>query len=531
MEKHRALEIKLVLLLHRISSMKDVEQVQAFIAKAGLVNYPPLVAKLISLTSVSSWGCVSHAQSLFEETTMDDTLLCNTMIRAYSRSVFPIRALCIYNRMQELNLGSDNFTFNFALRACARAMKRFQEDCRFELAKGAEIHCRILKLGFDRYLNILNSLVFAYSQCGRVGVARQVFDEMSDRSVASWNIMISAYDQLDDFESADHLFALMPQKNVVSWNTLLSRNVRLGKIEAAKELFQEMPERDAVSWNSIIAAYVQAKNYDGALNLFGEMQDSKVEATEVTLISILGACAKTGALDIGTEIHVSLVKKCYKVEGYLGNALVDMYAKCGKLNSAREVFDELKMKPVSCWNAMIVGLAVHGGSEEALELFAEMENRLDEVRPNRVTFIGVLIACRHKGLVEEGRQYFDRMIQQYNIKPDIKHYGCMIDLLSRWGFLYEAYEMIKTRSGETSSVIWRTLLGACTVHRNMDMAEKCFQQLAELDLLKDADYVLLSNIYAEAERWDDVERLRNEMVTAGVVKILGYSHIGEGDFK
>ncbi|KAF4351029.1 hypothetical protein G4B88_028829 [Cannabis sativa] len=460
MEKHRALEIKLVLLLHRISSMKDVEQVQAFIAKAGLVNYPPLVAKLISLTSVSSWGCVSHAQSLFEETTMDDTLLCNTMIRAYSRSVFPIRALCIYNRMQELNLGSDNFTFNFALRACARAMKRFQEDCRFELAKGAEIHCRILKLGFDRYLNILNSL-----------------------------------------------------------------------IEAAKELFQEMPERDAVSWNSIIAAYVQAKNYDGALNLFGEMQDSKVEATEVTLISILGACAKTGALDIGTEIHVSLVKKCYKVEGYLGNALVDMYAKCGKLNSAREVFDELKMKPVSCWNAMIVGLAVHGGSEEALELFAEMENRLDEVRPNRVTFIGVLIACRHKGLVEEGRQYFDRMIQQYNIKPDIKHYGCMIDLLSRWGFLYEAYEMIKTRSGETSSVIWRTLLGACTVHRNMDMAEKCFQQLAELDLLKDADYVLLSNIYAEAERWDDVERLRNEMVTAGVVKILGYSHIGEGDFK
>ncbi|KAF4349521.1 hypothetical protein F8388_024931 [Cannabis sativa] len=460
MEKHRALEIKLVLLLHRISSMKDVEQVQAFIAKAGLVNYPPLVAKLISLTSVSSWGCVSHAQSLFEETTMDDTLLCNTMIRAYSRSVFPIRALCIYNRMQELNLGSDNFTFNFALRACARAMKRFQEDCRFELAKGAEIHCRILKLGFDRYLNILNSL-----------------------------------------------------------------------IEAAKELFQEMPERDAVSWNSIIAAYVQAKNYDGALNLFREMQDSKVEATEVTLISILGACAKTGALDIGTEIHVSLVKKCYKVEGYLGNALVDMYAKCGKLNSAREVFDELKMKPVSCWNAMIVGLAVHGGSEEALELFAEMENRLDEVRPNRVTFIGVLIACRHKGLVEEGRQYFDRMIQQYNIKPDIKHYGCMIDLLSRWGFLYEAYEMIKTRSGETSSVIWRTLLGACTVHRNMDMAEKCFQQLAELELLKDADYVLLSNIYAEAERWDDVERLRNEMVTAGVVKILGYSHIGEGNFK
>ncbi|XP_062084065.1 pentatricopeptide repeat-containing protein At5g15300-like [Humulus lupulus] len=526
MEKQRALETKLVRLVHRISSMKDVEQVQAFIAKTGQVNYSPLIAKLISLTSVSSWGCLAHAQSLFEETTMNDPFVCNTMIRAYSRSVFPIRALCIYNRMQKLNLGSDNFTFNFALRACSRTLKWFEEDCGFEIVrKGTEIHCRVLKLGFDRYSNVLNSLVFAYSQCGHVGVARQVFDEMTDRSVASWNIMISAYDQLNDFNSADYLFALMPQKNVVSWNTLLSRNVRLGKIEAAKELFQEMPERDAVSWNSIIAANVQAKDYDGALNLFREMQVSKVEATEVTLISILGACAETGALDIGTEIHESLVKKRYKIEGYLGNALVDMYAKCGKLNSAWEVFNELKMKPVSCWNAMIVGLAVHGGSEEALELFSEMENRRDEVRPNRVTFIGVLIACRHKGLVEEGRQYFDRMFQQYNIKPDIKHYGCMVDLLSRWGFLYEAYEMIKTRSWETSSVMWRTLLGACMVHRNVDLAEKCFQQLAGLEPLKDADYVLLSNIYAEAERWDDVERLRNEMVSSGVVKILGYSHI------
>ncbi|PON94434.1 Tetratricopeptide-like helical domain containing protein [Trema orientale] len=526
----RVIEAKLRRVLHRLSSMKDVEQAQAFITKTGLFNDAPLIAELIASTSMSPWGCLAYAQSLFEETTMDDPFVCNNMIRAYTRSVFPIRALHIYNRMQKLDLGSDNFTYNFALRACARALKWFEEDavksCGFEIfRKGAEIHCRLLKLGFDRDSYVQNALVFAYSQCGHVGLARHVFDEMTERSVASWNIMISAYDQISDFESADYLFALMPQKNVVSWNTLLSRNIRLRKIEAAKGLFREMPERDAVSWNSMIAGYVQVKDYDGALNLFREMQVSKAEATEVTLITVLGACAETGALEIGRKIHESLREKSYKIEGYLGNALVDMYAKCGKLNSAWEVFNELKMRPVSCWNAMIVGLAVHGRSEVALELFAAMENRLDEVRPNRVTFIGVLIACSHKGLVEEGRRYFERMIQHYNIKPDKKHFGCMVDLLSRWGFLYEAYQMIKTVSRETSSVMWRTLLGACMIHRNVDLAEKCFQQLAELEPLKDADYVLLSNIYAEAERWDDVERLRNEMVSSGVVKMLGYSHI------
>lgn len=517
--------------LHRLSSLKDVEQIQAFITKVGLLGHTPLIAKLITSTSLSPCGCLAHAQSLFEETAMDDPFVCNTMIRAYARSVFPVKGICIYNHMQRLDFGlSDNFTFNFALRACARVLKWLEEDragsCRLEIArKGEEIHCRALKLGFDGDRYVRDSLVFLYSQCGCVELARHVFDEMPERSVASWNMMISAYDQIDDFESADCLFGLMPQKNVVSWNTLLSRYVRLRKIEAAKKLFEEMPERDSVSWNSMIAGYVLVKYYVAALNIFREMQIAKVEATEVTLVSVLGACAETGALDIGRKIHESLKEKHCKIEGYLGNSLVDMYAKCGKLSSARELFNELKVRPVSCWNAMIVGLAVHGHSEEALELFSAMEKRIDEARPNRVTFIGVLIACSHKGLVEEGRRYFDRMIDQYGIVPDKKHYGCIVDLLSRGGLLYEAYQIIENVPPQISSVLWRTLLGACRVHGNVDLAEKCFQQLAELEPLKDADYVLLSNIYAEAERWDDVERLRDDMVSRGVVKILGYSHL------
>lgn len=515
--------------LQRLSSIKEVEQAQAIIIKTGLHTHPYILANLIAFSALSPLGSLAHAQAMFQETKMDDAFICNTMIRAYTNSVFPIRAIYIYNHMQHVNAGSDHFTYTLVLKACARASRCKEEGggCDgFGVArKGAEIHGRVLKLGFHCDAYIQNSLVHMYSQCGFVGHARRVFDEMTERSVASWNIMIMAYDEINDFKLADCLIELMPEKNVVSWNTLIARHVRSGNIEAARKVFREMPERDAVSWNSMIAGYVQVKDYAGALAFFDEMQIAEVEATEVTLTSVLGACAETGALEMGRKIHESLKEKNYKIEGYLGNAIVDTYAKCGNLSLAWEVFNELKMKPVSCWNAMIMGLAVHGYCQRALELFAAMESRLDEIRPNRVTFIGVLIACSHQGLVEEGRQYFNRMIKVYKIMPDIKHYGCMIDLLSRWGLLYDAWQMIETMPLPPTAVLWRTLLGACRVHGNAELAEESFRQLAKLEVLSDGDYVLLSNIYAESERWDDVQRVRNEMIRVGVPKKLGSSNI------
>ncbi|KAL6146319.1 hypothetical protein ACLB2K_057000 [Fragaria x ananassa] len=524
------------MLLHRhhlqpLTSMKQVESAQAFLTKTGLFfTQQPLLAKLIAFASLSPLGCLSHAQSLFEETAMDDPFICGTMIRAYTNSDFPIRGIHVYNRMIITGVGCDHFTYNFALKACARVIKGMRRDDVevFESGidcKGGEIHGRVLKLGFDSDLYVRNSLLFVYAQGGSVGLARKVFDEMSERSVSSWNIMISAYDQIGDFKSADGLLRLMPEKNVVSWNTLLGRHVRLGDIEAAKMVFGEMVERDAVSWNSMIAGYVQVRDYGGALELFREMQAAEVEANEVTLISVLGACAEIGELEIGRKIHESLKGKQNRIGGYLGTALVDMYSKCGKLSSAWEVFSGMKMRPVGCWNAMIMGFAVHGHCEEALKLFADMEMQVGEVKPNRITFVGVLIACSHKGLVEEGRRYFSYMIQKYKIMPDIKHYGCMVDLLSRWGLLDEAYQMIKAVPSMANSLLWRTLLGACKVHGNVELAEQCFEQLAKLEPLKDADYVLLSNIYAEAKKWDGVQRLRNEMVCKGVPKSLGFSHV------
>ncbi|XP_038904117.1 pentatricopeptide repeat-containing protein At5g15300-like [Benincasa hispida] len=516
--------------LHRLSSMKELEQAQAFIVKTGLCNHITIMTKLIAFSSLSPSGSLPHSHALFQETSMDDSFICNTMIRAYSNSVFPVKALLIYNHMQRMDVHSDHFTYNFVLKVCARAIKCTEKDDQcfghdIISRKGAEIHSRVLKLGLDQDHHVQNSLLLMYSACGLVVFARLIFDEMTMRSAVSWNIMVSAYNRVHDYKSADVLLELMPQTNVISWNTVLARYIRLNDLVAARKVFEEMPERDVVSWNSIIAGYVKVKDYKRALELFHSMKQSNIRATEVTFISILGACAEMGALEMGKKIHESLKEKHYRIKGYLGNAIVDMYAKCGELHLALEVFNEMEMKPVSCWNAMIMGLAVHGHCERALEMFDSMKAEHDYQKPNRITFIALLIACSHKGLVAEGRHFFNLMITKYKITPDLKHYGCMIDLLSRWGFLQEAYVMIKTCPFSSCSILWRTLLGGCRVHRHVELGEESFRKLAELEPGKDGDYVLLSNIYAEEERWDDVERLRNEMIDYGVCKKAGSSHV------
>ncbi|XP_004137888.1 pentatricopeptide repeat-containing protein At5g15300 [Cucumis sativus] len=516
--------------LHRLSCIKELEQAQAFIVKAGFYNHIPIITKLIAFSSLSPLGSLPHACALFQETSMDDSFICNTMIRAYSNTVFPLKALLIYNRMQRMDVDSDHFTYNFVLRACARAIKctEMDDQCfghHIISRKGSEIHARILKLGFDQDHHVQNSLLLVYSGSGLVGFARLIFNEMTVKTAVSWNIMMSAYNRVHDYKSADVLLESMPQTNAVSWNTLLARYIRLNNLVAARKVFEEMPERDVVSWNSIISGYVNVKDYKGALDLFHSMKQWNIRATEVTFISILGACAELGALEIGKKIHDSLKEKHYRIEGYLGNAIVDMYAKCGELGLALEVFNEMEMKPVSCWNAMIMGLAVHGHCERALEMFDSMKAEDGDHKPNRITFIALLIACSHKGLLAEGRHFFSLMVTKYKIMPDLKHYGCMIDLLSRWGFLEEAYVMIKTCPFSSCSVLWRTLLGGCRLHRHVELGEESFRKLAELEPGKDGDYVLLSNIYAEEERWDDVERLRKEMINYGVCKKAGSSHV------
>ncbi|KAG6496616.1 pentatricopeptide repeat-containing protein At5g15300-like [Zingiber officinale] len=514
---------QVALLLEKCCTMNHLLQLQTLVVKSSFAtdSFIRLYAKLLTLAALRSWGCLHHARCLFSAAPPSALpLLCDPMIRAFSRSIFPLAALPVYSLMCRRRIPPSPFTFPFLLKACSRAASSLFSH------SASAIHSRILRLGFDSDPFVRNSLMTLYSQFG-IRDARKLFDEMSQKTIVSWNVMLAAYLRIGDLSASDELFRLMPQKNVSSWNSMITRYVRAGDMASASRVFREMPQKDAVSWNSMISGYIREKNYGRALDLFKQMQSINVKPTEMTVVSVLAACAETGQLDLGREVHFYVWKNDYRIEGYVGNALLDMYAKCGSLNMAWKLFDEMRLKHVTSWNAMIVALAVHGQSEEALNLFASMERETSHegTRPNHVTFVGVLIACRHKGLVKEGQVYFKRMIEEYKIEPNLKHFGCMADLLSRCGLIQEAYQMIKEMPVKANAVLWKTVLSACKVYGNVELAESAYTELAKLGAPSEAEYVIMSNIYANAGRWADVGRLRTGLVGCSIAKPPGCSTI------
>ncbi|PKA50566.1 Pentatricopeptide repeat-containing protein [Apostasia shenzhenica] len=520
-------EENIALLLRHASSMREVQQGQALLTKSNLATRSPsLFSKLLSLSALSSWGSLAHARSLFNSSSLllESPFAHTVMLRAYCASIFPTEALLLYNSMCRRSIPIDKCTIPVVLKALGRAATVVSDGpAALYALKGSEVHCRALHLGLIEDGYVQNALIGMYSRCGRLESARMVFDGMSMKDSISWNTMFIAYDRLGDIESADRLLRLMPDKNVSLWNSIITRHVRLGDVEAARRVFDAMPLKDAISWNSLISGYVRVKDYKSALMIFKDMLAAEVLPTQLTIISVLSACAETGSFELGREIHEFLKGKEIEIEGFVGNALLNMYSKCGSLELAGQLFDMMRMKHVSCWNSMIVALAVHGHSEDALELFSSLEKA--SVKPNRVTFLGALIACSHKGLVDEGKALFYRMINDYRIEADIKHYGCMVDIFSRCGLLEEAYQMIKEMPLKANSLLWKTLLSACRVHRSIELAEVAFREIVKLENPDDGDYVLMSNIYAEAGRWEDVEHLRAGMIGCCIMKQPGVAQV------
>ncbi|PON86323.1 DYW domain containing protein [Trema orientale] len=273
----------------------------------------------------------------------------------------------------------------------------------------------------------------------------------------------------------------------------------------------------------MIAGYVQCGKPKEATNLFLEMEKVGLKPNEVTVVAVLAACADLGDLYLGRRIHEYSSRSGFGKDVRVSNTLIDMYVKCGCLEDAQEVFHEMEERTVVSWSAMIQGLAIHGKAEEALRLFSEMIRA--GVKPNWVTFLGLLHACSHMGLIDEGRNFFAGMTRDYGIVPRIEHYGCMVDLLSRAGLLQDAHEFIKNMPIKPNGVVWGALLGGCKVHKNIALAEEAIRHLSELDPLNDGYYVVLSNIYAQAERWEDTAQVRKLMRDRGVKKTPGWSSI------
>ncbi|KAK7257183.1 hypothetical protein RIF29_30966 [Crotalaria pallida] len=310
---------------------------------------------------------------------------------------------------------------------------------------------------------------------------------------------------------------------IVQLHTLLLRMyAQWGNLCEAHQVFDEIPSKNSVCWTSLISAYVDNHKPNKALEVFRLMKMNNVEPDQVTLTVALSACADTGALEMGEWIHDFLQsKRGLKIDLCLNNALINMYAKCGDVVTARRLFDSTRKKDVTTWTSMIVGHALHGQAHKALQLFSEMKTRGREkknwnsssyvINPNDVTFIGVLMACSHAGLVEEGKGHFRSMIEDYGIRPREPHFGCMVDLFCRAGHLRDAYDFIMEMPGPANAVIWRTLLGACSLHGELELGAEVRHKLLKLDPNYVGDSVAMSNIYANKGMWNNKVIVRNQI--------------------
>ncbi|GFQ03949.1 pentatricopeptide repeat-containing protein at1g31430 [Phtheirospermum japonicum] len=301
----------------------------------------------------------------------------------------------------------------------------------------------------------------------------------------------------------------------------------LGCVESMSHVFDEMPLRDLISWNTMINGYVQFNKVDEAMTLFRHMQMNRIKPDKYTLVSLLTGCAQLGALEQGEWIHAYLEDNRIKIDAIVGTALIEMYAKCGYLEKSLNIFYQLSQKDTASWTSIICALAMNGYSSEALDFFSEMIRV--GIRPDDITFIGVLSACSHGGLVEEGRRHFESMARVYRIEPKVEHYGCFIDLLGRAGLLDEAEEMINKVPDKDNKIIvplYGALLSACRNYENVDMGERVAKRLLEIEARDSSGHTLLANIYAAASRWEDVTKVRMEMgKLVGPKKLPGCSAV------
>jgi pentatricopeptide repeat protein len=506
------------------------------------------------------------------------------MIRGLSHSDQPSEAICFYNRMHHRGLAGDNLTLIFVFKACARVSDIFQGQ-KFHvhaLKLGFESYVFVsnalinmyaacgdlvfAKRVFDKMSNrdlvSWNSLICGYSRCNRFKEVCLLFKAMQAANVKAdgvtmmkvilacsylgeWetadsmvkyieenhieidvylgNTMIDMYGRRGLVDLAQEVFDTMRERNIVSWNAMIMGYVKVGILVTAQKLFDDMPTRDVISWTSMITGYSQANQFTEAVRLFKEMMAAKVKPDEITVASVLSACAHLGSLDVGESVHDYIRKHGVKADVYVGNSLIDMYCKCGVVEKALEVFQKMKTKDSVSWTSVISGLAVNGFADLALDLFSQMLR--EGVQPTHGAFVGILLACAHAGLVDKGLEYFESMEKVHGLSPEMKHYGCVVDLLSRSGNLERAYQFIKKMPLVPDVVVWRILLSACKLHGNVVVAEIAKNKLLKLDPCNSGNYVLSSNTYAGSDRWDDVIKMRELMEESNVQKPFGCSSI------
>ncbi|CDY11310.1 BnaA03g01460D [Brassica napus] len=349
--------------------------------------------------------------------------------------------------------------------------------------------------------------------------------EMHEDVITLSNVLINSYSKCGFAELARKVFDGMPclDTHVYVGTALLDLYAKCGMMKDSVQVFEFMQEKSSVTWSSMVAGYVQNKRYEEALLLYRRGQRMSLEKNQFTLSSVICACSNLAALIEGKQMHAVIYKTGYASNVFVASSVVDMYAKCGGLRESYIIFSEVGEKNIELWNTIISGFAKHARPKEVMILFEKMQQ--DGMRPNEVTFSSLLSVCAHTGLVEEGRRFFRFMRSKYGVSPNVVHYSCMVDVLGRAGLLSEAYELIKSIPFDPTASIWGSLLASCRVYKNLELAEVAAEKLFSLEPENAGNHVLLSNIYAANNHWEDIVKSRKLLRDSEVKKVRGKSWI------
>ncbi|CAL8127709.1 unnamed protein product [Prunus armeniaca] len=457
---------------------------------------------------------------LFDRIPEKNVVFFNVMIRSYVNNHLYQDALLVYKTMSHNGFDPDNYTYPCVLKACSGSDN---------LWVGLQIHGAVVKVGLDMNLFIGNGLIAMYGKCRCLVEARSFLDQMPCRDVVSCNSMVAGYAQNGRFNDALEVcremeaFKLKPDAGTMASLFPAVTNTSADNVLYVKEMFMKLTKKSLVSWNVMIAVYVNNSMPGEAVDLFLQLEVSGIEPDAVTIASVLPASGDLSALLLGKRIHEYVERKRLRPNLLLENALIDMYAKCGCLQDAREVFDAMKFQDVVSWTSMMSAYGRCGQGHDAVALFQKMQD--SGVSPDSIAFVSVMAACSHAGLLEEGQYYFKLMTEVCRIEPRLEHCACMVDLLGRAGRVDEAYSFVKQMSLEPNERVWGALLSACRVYSNMNVGLLAADRLFKLAPEQSGYYVLLSNIYAKAGRWQDVTTVRSIMKSRGIKKIPGVSNV------
>lgn len=453
---------------------------------------------------------IKEAEELFEKMPEKNVVSWNTMIAGYADNGLLEAAYELFERMPHRNVVS----WNTMLTAMAQ---------RGKINEAEELFRRMPEKDIISWTAMLAGL----AQNGRVDQARLLFDQMPEKNVVSWNAMVSGYAQNLRLDEALHLFKMIPEPDLPSWNIMITGFIQNGELSKARDLFDRMTHRNVVTWTTLITGYVQDGLGEDALKVFSQMQSDGVKPNQATFVSLLAAVSDLAGLAEGKQIHQIISKTIFQFSPFVLSALISMYSKCGEIATARAVFDLTEHKDSVIWNGIIAAHAYHGCGREAIALFDSM--RRGGFAPDGATYVGILSACSHSGLVGEGLELFRALLEDESVEVREDHYACLVDLCGRAGRLEDAATLLERLNvGSSSATAWGALLAGCNVYGNVRVGKLAAKSLLQVEPGNAGTYLLMSNIYASAGSWKQAASVRLKMKDKGLKKQPGCSWIEVG---